>query len=52
LLRILELGRKRILDTALTSTLEEAGIKRLATLDEYGEARPLDLSGSLRNSVL
>jgi predicted nucleic acid-binding protein len=33
LLRTLELGRERILDTALAATLEEAGIKRLATFN-------------------
>lgn len=33
LLRELKLGRKRILDTALASTLECAGIERLATLN-------------------
>jgi predicted nucleic acid-binding protein len=33
LLRTLELGRKRILDTALAATLEEAGIERLATFN-------------------
>jgi predicted nucleic acid-binding protein len=33
LLRTLELGRKRILDTALAATLEEAGIDRLATFN-------------------
>jgi predicted nucleic acid-binding protein len=33
LLRTLQLGRKRILDTALAATLEEAGIDRLATFN-------------------
>src|SRR5688500_3554410 len=33
LMRTLELGRKRILDTALAATLEEAGIQRLATFN-------------------
>jgi len=33
LLRALDLGRKRILDTALAATLEEAGIGRLATFN-------------------
>lgn len=33
LLETLELGRKRILDTALAATLEAAGIRRLATFN-------------------
>jgi predicted nucleic acid-binding protein len=33
LLQSLDLGRKRILDTALAATLEEAGIGRIATLN-------------------
>jgi predicted nucleic acid-binding protein len=33
LMRRLQLGRKRILDTALAATLEAAGVKRLATLN-------------------
>ena len=33
LLTLLRLGRKRILDTALAATLEEAGVSRLATFN-------------------
>jgi predicted nucleic acid-binding protein len=45
LLRTLELGRKRILDTALVATLEEAGIKRLATFSgrDYGVFPSLEI---------
>ena len=33
-LESMQLGRKRILDTALAVTLEQAGVRRLATLNE------------------